>query len=1321
MAVYGHISEFSLDSEDVKSSWEEYCERLTQYFIANGVGGDDEAGKARQRAIFLSSVGAETYSLVKTLCLPDKPETKSLAQLQKVVKDHLSPAPIVIAERYVFYNRRQQSGEAAAQFMKELKRLAGTCEFHADYRDDVIRDMFVIGLNDREVQRKLLSRDKLTAIEAFQVAQASERAKSQVEVISAEVHRTSMQVSSHKSTSHKPSAKKSDRPCFLCGSREHWKADCPQAKTKPKGYKQNQKYRKASLNVNRVDGSEQYESDSEVESVASLTKVVRLGKVETVKAVRKVPEFMVEVGINGQVVSMELDTGSSVSLMSHCMYRTLWPQSKLKTSDIVLNTITGQPINVIGKTNVSVTYHEAVHADLCLFVVETTGPPLLGRDWLTVLRLDWAEIKAVKDLSAEQVTKDLKSKFKELFDGSLGRVSGVEATLELKEEAKPRFFKPRPVPFAVQQSIAEELEAELEQGILRRVDYSDWASPIVALKKPSGAWRICGDFKVTINKFLKIPEHPMPKVDELLAKLNGGQSFSKLDLSQAYLQIPLDKESQKLVAINTHIGLFTYTRVPYGISAAPAYFQSIMDRVLQGLNCGCYLDDIVVTGKDTAEHLKNLTAVMERLKQHGFRLQEKKCEFFSPSIKYLGQIVDKNGVRIDGEATTAIAKAPRPANKDEVRSFLGLVSHYRKFVSGMSTVCAPLNRLLEKNRRWEWNQQCEEAFCQVKHKLCSDENLLAHYNPDQPLILSVDASPVGLGAVISHEDGGQDKPVAFASRSLTAAERNYAQIDREALAIVFGVKRFHQYLYGRKFVLWTDNKPLSHIVSMEKGIPSMAAARIQRWCLQLAAYNYDVRHRAGSKQGNVDALSRLPMEGTSEAVNEMTEEAAVVNRVAIESMPVTAKQIARETRKDPVFSRVLEFAMQGWPEEVEDSLKPFSSRKEEISIEEGCLLWGTRVLVPEKFRCELLSLLHEQHPGIVRMKSIARLHCWWPNLDREIEAMVRACGVCQKSLPLPKQLVGNNWAWPTKPWQRLHVDFAQYKEDHYLVMVDAHSKWPEVIHMRRGTSAVRTIEAYREVFARLGIPKEICSDNGPPFPSAEMEEFMTNNGIKQIFSPPYHPKSNGEAERFVRTLKEGIRRRVGGSVSHNLGLNDFLLTYRTTPHSTTGRTPSEMLYGRRIRTKLDLIKPDLGEKILRRQTGDKVTDALAVGERVITQDYRDRRPKWIEGVVTDKLSPVTYLVDVGSSDKAMIWKRHQDQLRVTEGDWNRRDSPLEAEADECLTPTESEDPRNLHEPTEDVRASGEPPRPCAEFDVGPPRRSTRRTRRPAYLQDYCCD
>ena len=409
----------------------------------------------------------------------------------------------------------------------------------------------------------------------------------------------------------------------------------------------------------------------------------------------------------------------------------------------------------------------------------------------------------------------------------------------------PSFVRQGPCHFALRKAIEDELDRLEKEKILYKVDHSDWAAPIVPVPQKNGQLRICGDYKVTVNPVIDVNKYPLPRPEDMLAALAGGEKFTKLDLTNAYLQMVLDPECRKFVTINTHRGLYEYTRLPFGISSAPARFQKTMDIILQGLpKVLCYIDDILVTGKDDDDHYANLENVLKRLKDYGLKLKTEKCAFLRESIEYLGHKIDSKGVH----ATTEKLKgdAPRPINLQQLRSFLGLIHYYGKFIPNLATLLHPLNELLHKGTRWDWSNKCEQSFKAAKEALLST-SVLAHYDPSLPLKLAGDASPYGIGAVISHTmPDGSERPIAFASRTLSNSERNYAQIEREALSLIFGVKRFHSYLYGRT----TDHKPLTAILGPKQGIPPLAAARLQRWAILLSAYTYDIEFKPTTAHSN---------------------------------------------------------------------------------------------------------------------------------------------------------------------------------------------------------------------------------------------------------------------------------------------------------------------------------------------------------------------------------------------------------------------------------------------------------------------------------------
>lgn len=1231
MPVYGKIEPFEFEM-----NWEEYIERLEMYFEANDI---DDAGK--KRSILLSLVGHKMYGLIRNLTSPDKPSTKTYAELKDLVQKHLRPKPLVIAERFKFYQRNQQPNETVSQYKAELRRFSEHCDF-GGFLNDALRDRFVSGLSSVATQRKLLTEADLDMDKACDIALSMEMAEiearklkndslcTQAETVN-KVHAFKECFRCGKSNHNADKCFYKTATCHTCKQVGHIHKKCPGKHKTYKHFGKNQsadstkvKGKKGQKKSSKLNFMEDPESDDDTASVAWPMFSINAKGQNAIK---------VPVTIENVDMSMELDTGAPVSLISEQDYRSKFRDKlELRDSATLLKTYTGEYLQVLGEADVEVVY-EGQQKTLTLLVVRGDGPALFGRNWLAQIQLNW------KSINLLSIHTDKYS----VFEDVTGTVKGITASIKLKDNAHPKFFKPRTVPYALKDQIAAEIVRLEKAGIVKKVDSSDWATPIVPVMKPNGSVRICGDFKVTINPVLEVPEYPLPTSEELFTKLNGGQKFSKLDLTQAYNQVLLDEESRKYVTINTHLGLYQYTRLPFGVASAPAIFQRTMETVLQGLdNVGCIMDDVLVTGKDDTDHQKNLDAALKRLDDYGIKLKKNKCYFMKESVEYFAFVVNKDGIQPSPQKIEAIKALKDPQSKKELQSWLGIVNYYRKFIPDMSTIVQPLTVLLADNVNWNWTVECHSACEKVKEALVSSE-VLVHYDPKKPVSLAVDASAYGLGAVISHTIGNDDRPIAYASRTLTSAERNYSQIEKEALAIIYGIRKFHQYLYGRRFTLITDHKPLTFILGPKKGIPVLATSRLQRWAIQLSSYQFDIKYRSTTKNGNADTLSRFPIDTDDDA--ELDYGAAKVNKLQLSKLPITASQIAMATKNDILLSRVMYFVKNGWPcEKPENELLPFYRVRDELTVEEGCLLRGIRVIVPDRYRDDILNELHGNHPGMVRMKALARMYVWWPNLDTDVETRVAKCESCRKQLPNMPQSRTNPWLWPNKPWQRVHIDYAgPFLNEMFLVVVDAHSKWLDVVRMS-STSAESTINALRYMFSAYGLPKEVVSDNGPQFVAAEFELFLKNNGIRHIKSAPYHPSSNGEAERAVRTFKTGMKTLEDEEGTFNQKLATFLLSYRTTPHTLTKVTPSELFMGRKLRTRLDSIRPNLEQSVqLRNQNHTKSCRVLEVGDLVMVRDYRGRhrKPSWTKGLILRRLGPVTYTVQVGD----LQWKRHIDQIR----------------------------------------------------------------------------
>lgn len=960
--------------------------------------------------------------------------------------------------------------------------------------------------------------------------------------------------------------------------------------------------------------------------------------------VKTSPPLVLSLSIQSVSVKFEVDTGAGATIMSIAQFSSLFPNVSLQSSRVTLHSVNGSITNA-GEVTLPVKYAN-VSSDLTLIVCSNTSDflPLLGRNWLDVLIPQWrisfiqahmCEVKHLSPVDATPPSLDQLAKlFPRVFDQNADSViQGYVAKLLLKPNSLPVFAKAYSLAFGLVDPVNKHLDKMVTDGKAVRVRQAEWASPGVVVQKKDGNIRYCADFKRTLNPCLRVDYYPLPRPDDVFANLSDGTVFVSLDLTDAYTQLALDKDSQDLCILNTHRGLYKLTRLIYGVASAAAIFQSVMDRILVNIpGVICYLDNILIKGSSMSECVSRTMLVLARLNEHNVRLKLSKCDWFVEELEFLGFIISKGCRKPNPTLVSAIVDFPVPKDTKQIRSFLGMINFYAEFLPAFSTVANPLRKVNEDN--FVWSPDCQQAFNNCKDLLISNQ-CLVHFDPNLPIVVCTDASPVGVGAVLNHVfmiNGKKvEKPVMYASCTLSSAQRNYAQIDREALAIIFAITKFHKFLWGREFTLVTDNSPIQRIFSPDKGLPVRTGHRLQHWATILQGYQYKLIHRKAQFMCVPDALSRLPTK-------------VYINDVSVcvfpSDLPVTAEIIALETAKDIVLSKVAHITQVGWPRsnhfKDDPSIVPFLKVKDSLSINSKCVMFGNRVVIPVTLRSKILQLLHAGHPGVVRTKLLARSVVWWPQLGVDIENLCNMCPSCAKvNFKASPEIV----PWPPAkyPFDRVHIDFFYVKslKMEFLVFCDAFSHWVH-IQLMDGTTAPEVSVVLMQIFSMWGcLPTTLVSDNGPPFDSAEFLSFLSQLGVTSKRIPPYHPESNSLGERGVQIAKKGLEKMFEidpvtntviiplTKVAVNLKIQHFLLNHHNTPCTVTLKSPNEMLLCFKPRTLLTLLNPSI-------RPDASLPNTLAhfrEGDRVNVKLSPKVAP--VPGTVIKQIGPNRYIVSMG--------------------------------------------------------------------------------------------
>ena len=1273
------------DPRTVAHRWRKYVSSFEIYIKCLGKKNNEE-----KINILLHIGGSEVQDIFRTLTPADDTYDSALQALET----YFNPTENIRYERSVFMSLEPKENETVDMFVTRLKKQSTFCKYNElNSEDDFIVDLFINKCRSSELRRKLLEAKNLSLKRMLEIARLFEQSQTQTrkieetyqlgkgsnnqgtinKVVQHKVNNkgkhsrnTNRQVkfpSKHENngkmsySNSNPGQKQRAPPnqnnnrneCGRCGHEGHQSGDrykCPGYKTQCDycGYrghfarkclkKLEKQAEKRNINSTFAEGDENAQHKYELLDESSYSYQVN--------SAYERKRIKCELQINGIKVNMQLDSAADLTTIPENIANTLPNLVIDRSNKPLIKDYNEQPIEVIGSARVDVKFKGQELKQVPVVVVNKERKPLFGLDWINKFDPDWNTVmKEAKEVNTIR-EQNLLEEFQEIFEPGLGTVKNATASLELKEDAVPK-FRPFVDPhLGWKPQIEQEILRLEREGNWKKVKYSQWATPLVPVTKADGGVRLCGNYKITVNPQLKVAQHPLPNPAIMFATMGGCQVFTKIDLKNAYQQLEMDEKSQEMCTLNTPLGLYRPKRLPYGVASAPALWQETMDKIFTGLpGVFIFVDDIVVAGKDEEEHESRLRKVLERMKENGLRINKSKCQFKVPSVEYLGFIIDGKGIHKTKGKIKAVTEAKVPTNVKELQSFLGLVTFYGRFVKNLSTIAHPLYELLKKEVQWKWSTKCQEAFETIKKEITSDK-FLVHYKPDLPLKLVCDASQVGVGCVLAHVmPDGTEKPIAFASRSLNKAEIAYSQIEKEGLALVYGVKKFHMYLYGKKkFTLVTDHKPLLAILGPKQGLPTIVAARLQRWAIILAAYHYELEYRPTSKMGNADALSRLPVDKAPE-INECS-----ILSIEAMNLPLKATEIGQATKKDQTLVKVKEFLMTNNETFISnEECKAYKMIKEELSLERDCILRGARVVIPTPLRNRVIKEIHEGHQGIVKSKAIARSFVWWPGIDKDIENYVKNCEQCALNQNNPKPISLHPWEYARYPWQRLHIDFAgPFLGSSYLIVVDSYSKWPEVVPMQNTTSQ-STIKALMPLFSTHGLPERIVTDNGTQFCSEEFENFLRVNGIRHTLSAPYHPATNGEAERFVQTFKNAMKSYDANSSNVSMYISKFLLSYRTTPHTTTGVCPSFLLVGRRIRSKLDLMLPDSRstneDEMYRKLSEIKKIRNFDVDDKVLVRNYSKSNQKWIPGIVSKKLGTLHYEVQIDGN----VMRKHIDQLQ----------------------------------------------------------------------------
>eukprot|EP00731_Ephydatia_muelleri_P013115 Em0007g425a len=809
--------------------------------------------------------------------------------------------------------------------------------------------------------------------------------------------------------------------------------------------------------------------------------------------------------------------------------------------------------------------------------------------------------RSAGDLTSEEKHRlyELLVEFADVFAESsddMGRTGVVKHSIDTGTSHPIRQQCRRVPPFRREQ--AKKMIDDMLQKDIIQPSSSPWASPIILVPKKDGSLRFCIDYR-KLNSVTRKDAYPLPRVDDTLEALSGSKWFSTLDLLCGYWQVEVEEKDRHKTAFCTREGLFEFKVMPFGLCNAPAVFQRLMDLVLSGIQwerCLVYIDDIVIMGKTFERHLQNLKLVLERLRRAGLKLKPSKCSLFQDKVVYLGHVVTRDGIHTDPEKVNAVSKWPVPTSGRDVQQFLGLVGYYRNYIQSFATIAKPLYQLTERGREFDWSKECSISFQELRSRLVAAP-ILAFPDFSKTFLLDTDACETGIGAVLSQEHDGLERVVAYASRTLSKAERKYCVTRKELLAVVTFMRHFRPYLLGHHFILRTDHSSLQWIYSMKE-----PEGQLARWLEQIQEFDVEVVHRRGKCHQNADALSRLQNADKSECPPKIKPPSQF-------SCSDGAKACTVQASKEPL-SNIRE--LQGADEDVGPILQSVISRKvpdtsfckgksrefnqlvqqwEQLLFKNGILYRyhedegnsNVQVVVPKAARCQILKQLHEGafggHLGEAKTLNRLRERFYWPGYSEDAVEWCKTCPTCAaRKNPSRKSRAPLQSVTAGYPLQLVAVDIvgpltpSKTENTYILVASDYFTRWVEAYAIPNQEAVTVANKLVDEFFCRFSVPEQLHSDQGRQFEANVMQEVCRLLQIDKTRTTPYHPQSDGLVERFNRTMLAMLASTVEEDPSNwEQHLRKVCMAYNTSVQPSTGYTPFYLMFGRLARLPVDIM------------------------------------------------------------------------------------------------------------------------------------------------------